>query len=217
MRVMKKVLALGIGALCVGTSVFAAELEWNYNGQAVAVGQNTPPPPPGCNSAEGDTSIAVTGNEVSVVFTNMHLQLDASVPALSGRKNCHIVIPTRIAKGYYLGRLDQKLNYSIHKTTGSTGLIQSRASFFEVPLGTLKVEAAATDSGVMEGTMNAASGAEFPVDAATWCKTYKDKAFEGNLIVDVSLDALRTDANQLINLSVDGRWRGIGEVYACPP
>jgi thioredoxin reductase len=105
MGVTRKVLALVIGPLCVSPSVFAAELEWNYNGQAVVVCQG------GDSATVNAPPIAFAGNEISLVFNNMHLQLNQPTSPNADRKNCHIIIPTRITKGHYLAELRQRFNF----------------------------------------------------------------------------------------------------------
>jgi hypothetical protein len=214
---MNKVIVLAISALFVSTPAFPAPLQLNYNGQAVAIGQNIPPPPPGCNSMTGDTPLTIAGNEISLVFKNMHLQLRGPGSPMSGRKSCRIVIPTRIDKGFYPTGLKQRLNYRIQKSTGPIGLIQSRAAFIGFPLSTIRIQAGATNSGVQQGIFNSSGTEMTPANIRRWCNTYKNKVFEGNLTIDVSINALRSQASQFININTDGRWRGISEVRACPP
>jgi hypothetical protein len=212
-----KAISLIIGALWAGAPACAAELEWNYNGQAIAIGQNTPPPPPGCDSSTGDTSIVVVGNEVGVVFTNMHLQLDAATPALSGRKNCHIVIPTQIAKGWYIASLRQKLTWAMQKTQGSTGQVESRARFSFLPLNSIRITKGPLEQGIFNESTDAIPNIILVTNPSFgWCLF--DRSFEANMVVDVSTNALRTDPNQVISTFIDGfdaRWDAIVGLQKC--
>lgn len=212
---MKKTIAIAFVSLFISSYAAAQQVEWNYNGKAVAKGQITQLGQ-GCDSEQGDTSFVVAGNEISVVFTNMNVELNDPYLPLSGRKNCKVVIPTRIAKGMYLGRLDQKLTYAINKTSGSMGTIRSSARFFDFSLGSIVINAQPSEVGMINSTKSASN--DFMMKAPSWCKTYKDKAFMGNLTLDMVVNGMRSHNSQVIGLFIDGydaRWTAVGGIYSC--
>jgi hypothetical protein len=76
------------------------------------------------------------------------------------------------------------------------------------------LQAKANDSGLLTGMINSSGSGLVPADVRNWCNIAR--AFEGNLVIDFSINALRSQPSQFINISADGRWRGIGKVRACP-
>lgn len=214
---LKTAMGLAIGTLFLGGSAFAADIKWNYNGQAIAVGQASPPGPPGCSGFGIDTFISEAGNDVSVSFTNMSVQLNSPAPPNAGRKNCHIVIPTQIAKGWYIASLRQKLTWAMQKTQGSTGQVESRARFSFLPLNSIRITKGPLEQGIFNESTDAIPNIILVTNPSFgWCLF--DRSFEANMVVDVSTNALRTDPNQVISTFIDGfdaRWDAIVGLQKC--
>lgn len=97
-------------------TLFAADIEWNYNNKASANGS-------GCSSQ--DTAFIAAGNEVSVIFSNLGINLTGlSDGRRVMRKGCDIDIPAKISQGRYVGRLDETLTWGYVQHGESEGRIQ---------------------------------------------------------------------------------------------
>jgi hypothetical protein len=214
---LKTAMGLAIGTLFVSGSVLADDIVWNYNGQATATGQANPPGPPGCSGFNNDTFIATAGNDLSVTFTNMNVNLNTATDPNSGRKNCRLVIPALIAKGLYLASLQQKLTWAIQKTGGSIGQVESRARFSFWNLNRINVTKGPNDVGIFNESTDATPNLIPVVNPSfTWC--ILDKDFTGTLVVDVSANALRSNPTQVISTFVDGydaRWDALVGIQKC--
>lgn len=125
-------LSLLAGGLLVSSVASAASISWHAH-RAVALGS-------GCNSSAGDTFFIANGNDLSVVFSSLGVNMPGgSGLPLAERKNCSLRVPATIASGFYVGELTQVLSYGVTKTRNALGGISSRATFFNAPASPLSV------------------------------------------------------------------------------
>lgn len=119
----KALLALTLWFVFLPTQQFAlAEMiEWNYNGKATASGT-------GCTAQ--DTFFISAGDEVSIIFSNLGVELDGYQQGeLEQRKFCRIKIPASIKPGYYLKDLSSSLLYGLVRSRGATAEVELQYRF----------------------------------------------------------------------------------------
>ena len=101
--------------------LIADAIEWNYNGKANAIGS-------GCSIE--DTFFISAGDEVSVIFSNLGIELDGPQERkLESRKFCRIKVPALIKKGYYLSGLNSSLIYGLVRSEGTEAQINMQYHF----------------------------------------------------------------------------------------
>jgi len=113
-------------------------VDWNYNGLAVAAGS-------GC-SGPGDTAFILPAeNQLTVIFTGMHVGLTAGQGSNSAIKSCSIVVPAKIKQPdptsfYYVAQLQETLQYGYVRTSLTNGKIAMASRFFNQPAGRIDVQ-----------------------------------------------------------------------------
>ncbi|NRA47450.1 MAG: hypothetical protein HRU09_21080 [Oligoflexales bacterium] len=121
---MKKVivhLAMVQFLLSTSKAAVAGAIEWDYNNKANAIGS-------GCSME--DTFFLSAGDEVSIIFSNLGVELDGSQDQrLEGRKFCRIKIPALIRQGYYLTDLNSSLLYGLVRSEGTEAHINLQYRF----------------------------------------------------------------------------------------
>ena len=106
-------------------------VDWNYNGLAVAAGS-------GC-SGPGDTAFILPAeNQLTVIFTGMHVGLTAGQGSNSAIRSCSIVVPAKIKQPdptsfYYVAQLQETLQYGYVRTSLTNGKIAMASRFFNQP------------------------------------------------------------------------------------
>jgi hypothetical protein len=116
---------LGVCFMLVGSLAYGQQsVIWDVNSpQTIIAGT-------GCQK-DFDAFAASNGNDLAVVFTRLGVDLPGGgSPVLADRKNCSVRVPATIAPGVYIGTLTQRLSYGVIKTSGSSGSIATRSSFF---------------------------------------------------------------------------------------
>jgi len=112
---------LGVSALT--SAVASAEsIEWDVE-RAVIAGT-------GCQK-DWDAFASTNGNDLSVVFTNLGVDLPGnSGSPLAARKNCTVRVPAEISQGLYIGELVQRVTYGVTKSARASGSVATRSTFF---------------------------------------------------------------------------------------
>ncbi len=115
-------------AYAADAAVTDASVTWNV---AAAVGAGT-----GCFLGV-DTMISVSGEDVSVVFTNLGVSLaGADGGPLRDTRTCTIKLPASVPLGLYPQKLEQSLTYGIRKTAGASVSLTATVTFFDVAIRT---------------------------------------------------------------------------------
>jgi hypothetical protein len=129
-RLPRMFFLLSLVSACFSVNMFASSpayagaIEWNTDAAIVAGS--------GCQK-DVDTFVIASGNDVSVVFSNLGFSLtDGS--GLVGNNVCNLRIPATIQAGLFISQLDQSMLYGVVKSPGSEGTLRNRARFFGIPL-----------------------------------------------------------------------------------
>jgi hypothetical protein len=80
-----------------------------------------------------DAFAAANGDDLSLVFTNLGVDMPAGEPdRLSDAKSCLVRIPAILPKGMYVGQFDRIVPMGVTKSAGSRGWVSSSLSFFGI-------------------------------------------------------------------------------------
>jgi hypothetical protein len=203
-----KILAGSLVSL-FATSALAAEVQWNFNNRAVAVGT-------ACKSmgADADTFFINAGNEFSVVFSRMGVSLGTEYGPNAERQNCTVRVPVRISKGMYIGELTQTLLYGVTKSARTSGEISARATFFNLPAASIRVPL--PYGRFMDDSLRTVSvKSDYRVNAPTWCSR---PGLEGMYAVNLATAGQRDAPNESIVMQIDGadlKFQAVAGFYYC--
>jgi hypothetical protein len=194
----------------IATSAFAAEVDWNFNGRAVAAGT-------ACKSMgdDADTFFITAGNEISVVFSRLGINLGDEYAPTAERHTCNIRIPVRIAKGHYIGRLEQTLLYGVTKSARSSAEISARATFFNKPAAFISrtfPRGVAMD----EALQTATSSQDYQVFAPSWC--VMSTGLNGMYSANLAIAGQRDNPYENLVVQVDGadiKFQAVAGWYRC--
>lgn len=174
-------------------------VDWNYNGQATANGS-------GCKPT--DTAFIAAGNELTVVFGGMGLQLSGP-GANSAIRSCSLVVPAKVKQPepgtfFYVTQLQETLSYGYVRTSMTSGKISMMSRLFNQPAGSL--------------SLNIPTPGEDPTDAPLIQRDSFSQIivfnpsgqscsddFEGNYVATISATAKRSGATQEILIDVPGQ------------
>lgn len=129
MNLKSAALAFGLASIATMSASTAkaapAAVKWDITGRTYVIAGT------GCQK-DVDAFAATNGNDLSVVFTNLGVNLpgDGSTRQLADRKTCSLRIPAEIQRGYYIGRLTQQFTYGVTKTAASSASVATRSTFF---------------------------------------------------------------------------------------
>lgn len=85
----------------------------------------------GCLAGVGTT---VTPDPLGVTVVAPDMKVDLKAPgATSQRKACVIRVPVEVPLGWYVARVDHRLNYSVTRTAGGTAAFSTSVSLFGTP------------------------------------------------------------------------------------
>jgi len=82
----------------------------------------------GC-AKDVDAFIMEAGNDLSIVFSNLGVELSDSFAPLAARKSCLAKVAARVASGYYVGTLEQKVSFGIVKSYNSEATVGVSSTF----------------------------------------------------------------------------------------
>jgi hypothetical protein len=192
------------------TAASAAEVAWNHNGQAVAIGS-------ACKSMgnDADTFFVTAGNDISVVFSRMGVNLGDEYAPTAERHTCNIRIPVRVAKGMYIGQLTQTLLYGVTKSARSSGEISARATFFNLPAANIRQvfpRGRAMDTALQAAT----SVQDYQVNAPSWCAF--STGMNGMYAINIAAAGQRDSTSDNLVLQVDGadiKFQATAGFYRC--
>ena len=125
-------------SLVVATSAFAqATIKWDTSRAASGGSKQQGSVSQQVCLKDQDTFFVDAGNTLSVILTNLGVNLSSGDPALTARGNCRIVVPAEVARGIYLADLTQTVTYGVVKGAGSSARISANSSFFGYTLPTI--------------------------------------------------------------------------------
>lgn len=189
---------------------FADAAIWDYNGQAVAAGQ-------GCNSRGpmADTFFVAAGEEISIVFSQMGVNLGDEYAPNGVRTNCSVRIPVQIARGRYIGELTQTFLYGVTKTPGTMGSVSARATFFDLPAARMVHQfrqGQRVDEPLIERTLHN----DYRVQADSWCLFRR--SLTGEYKLNIAISGQRNSPYESIIVQMDGadiKFEAIAGFYNC--
>lgn len=126
---MIKLALSALTAALVSQSAIAVQVEWQSD-RAMAFGN-------GCNSSAGDTFFVENGGDLSVVFSNLRIDLSAGSGPLSETKNCRFQVPFKLEPHFFPQSFVQQLTFGIVKTRSTKASIRYDSSIFFSPLPAL--------------------------------------------------------------------------------
>lgn len=185
----------------VGLSAFASTLEWNYNGQAVALGT-------GCNTdpANPNVHIVVAGEELSMVMDGFGVELSENTEANATRSACAVRVPIRVAPGYHLGRFVQNFLYDVEKSANASGSLTLRAAFFSLPAAQAERKFAAGEV-YDERSSRSSLSVDYSTASQSWCQL--SRPVEGEYKLNMSLNAMRSSPSETISIQLEGSTIGV--------
>jgi hypothetical protein len=101
-------------------------VEWNYNGKAKAHGSGCLP---------GSFQIIPAGEEMSVIFSELGVDLQGRGGPKKQTKTCKLMIPLKITKGYALKKLPQTLIYGYIREEGTSGEVSVESRYHNIHAG----------------------------------------------------------------------------------
>ena len=115
----------GSGLVLSGVTGYAQQsVIWDVNSPSTIIAGS------GCQK-DVDAFASTNGNDLAIVFTRLGVDLPGGgSPVLADRKNCTVRVPTTVAPGIYIGQLTQRISYGVTKTSGATGSVATRSTFF---------------------------------------------------------------------------------------
>lgn len=205
-------LGIVLAGLTLAPALAAGDVvDWNYNYQAVAIGT-------ACNSttAYPDTFFVTAGPEISVVFSNMGINLGDEYAPLAERHTCNVRIPVRVAKGLYIGELKQTFIYGVTKSAGALGGISARATFFDLPAARFS-HSFPSWNWIDEPMLTRTISNNYRVNAPSWCiPPFND--LHGTYKLNLAVTGQRQSPYNNIIVQIDGadiKFEAVAGIYNC--
>lgn len=166
----------------------ASDVLWNYNGMMMIAGSGCPPE---------NTLILSSGDESSVFVKNFGLSLENESAPNSAWISCHVRIPLKVAKGYYVRMIHYSFIYGVKKSADSWGRISARISFMDSQSTVFKDDfrsGRAVDEPLLEKRMRP----DFSEMAEAWCADGGGKS--GDFKIAFEMWARRSDPRDFITM-----------------
>lgn len=209
---MKKLLlpiALGIFST---TSLANQVIEWNYNGKARALGT-------GCRKVPGrtgDTEFIEAGNEMSVIFSRLGVELTGHAGGKKvAKKTCRIIIPTKVRSGWYMAEMQQTLTYGYERTENTEGKVSLVSQFYNQSAGRIqqKIPTRGYDR-YSEPFVQKSKTTRWRV-RPNWCLR---RDYKGNFKANLAVNGYRKSTSKDLVVQIDGhdiRFDAIGTPALC--
>lgn len=104
-----------------GLNAQAAAIQWDTSTATMAGS--------GCTK-DADGFIMEHGNDVSISFSNLGVNLNSFRAQFNQRSTCTVRLSARIPPGYYISQVAQKIEYGVTKTANTSARIAMSSSFF---------------------------------------------------------------------------------------
>lgn len=183
-------------------------IQWNYNGGANALGS-------GCNN--GDTDFIEAGNEMSVIFSNLGVELSGWAGGKRlAKKTCRLIIPTKVRAGYYMAKLRQTMTYGYNRTAGTDGKISVVSKFYDQAAGYILRNVPTPGKDLWDEPWLEAQTSSNWLVRPGWCRR---SDYMGNFKANLSVTGYRRSTNQDIVIQIDGhdiRFDAMGTPLLCP-
>lgn len=198
-----------IFAALLSLSAHAEDVIWNYNGQAIATGT-------GCDPT--NAMVLTAGNEVTVVLTEISVNLGDEFAPNSARINCTVRIPVKIARGLYIGEVKHVIRYGITKSRNASGSFSARLAYLDAPALSFEDRFPVyqrMDEPIIERVLSG----DFRAMREKWCGRSTDTAGAVNLTLRLNASRSTTSEHIVIDGMRDGEGLrlegGVSGVYNC--
>lgn len=84
------------------------------------------------NGCTASATLVADGAGFKVAFREMAINLNGA-GALSDRRVCSIRVPVDIPSGYYIARINQKVDYAVDRSAGAKAALSTQATMFGLP------------------------------------------------------------------------------------
>ncbi|MBI2602431.1 MAG: hypothetical protein HYW48_05180 [Deltaproteobacteria bacterium] len=208
-----KLVAFAAGLLLTGSAFAADVIEWNFNGQANALGS-------GCRKdagRPGDTDFISAGNDVSVLFSRLGVSLTGDAGgAKVASKTCRFAIPTKVRAGYYIGRLQQTITYGYERNSGTSGKVSAATTFYGQTAGNLLRNI--PTPGLDQWSVPFAEVRHTSLWRVnpSWCLR---SDYKGNFMANLAVNGYRESTKRDIVIQINGhdiRFDAVGFPLLCP-
>ena len=156
-------------------------------------------------SKDNDTFLIGNGDQLTVILTNLGIQLPAGDQALTGRANCRLAIPVEAARGRYAADLEQTVTYGLVKGSGSSVSVAVKSTFFGYPVNPLnKLYRFGTVQNIPLETATRTD--RFVVDSrpGSWWYRWCGITPRGIYTADLAVAAEKADSFEDVQASIDG-------------
>lgn len=210
-------LSFGTAVIGIVTSMLAATMPaaaQNFGGQTIHWDtDNAVLGGSGCRK-DVDAFIMEAGNDVSIVFSNLGVELADQYAPLQARKSCLARIGARIANGYYVGTLSQNVSFGIVKSPNSEATIGVRSNFagYNLPPLNVKVGRNRRASGEIE---TASREDDFIVMGRRWCGRNIPVTYQAQLTAAGSRASIYDSVISQID-GLDVRFEATAGLFVCP-
>ncbi len=99
---------------------YGSPITWNHNGRAQTKGSGCP---------RGSTEIITAGDEMSIVFSEMGVELGAQSTKRVARKVCRLMVPVKVNPHYFLRSFEQNLSYGYSREKQTSGKIRVTSKY----------------------------------------------------------------------------------------
>lgn len=209
---MKKV-GLCLAGIVFASSAWASDIiQWNYNGQARALGSGCMKKP----GRAGDTEFITAGNEVSVIFSRLGVELSGNGGRRAGKKTCRMAIPTKVRSGYYIGKLSQTITYGYERNSGTEGKIVVATSFYNQRAGKIVRKIPTPGLDQWSEPFAEAKFKSYWRVRPNWCLR---RDYKGNFKANLAVNGYRRSTSRDIIIQIDGhdiRFEAFGKPLLCP-
>lgn len=167
-------------------------MDWNYDGKASGKGK-------GC---EGRAVEFITaGNEISVIFSKMGIELQPNTTKREVHLSCTIDIPAKVRGGNFVTQLNEQYVYGYVRTEGTQGEIILNTKFEQENAGKIRTQ-------IPTPGYDPLTAPYIPKQVQTnwrvkpsWC-TGRD--FKTRLVMNLDIRAHRKNTNSSIVVTADG-------------
>lgn len=154
---------------------------------------------------DSDTFLIGNGDQLTVILTNLGVQLPSGDFALTARANCRLAIPVEAARGRYAADLEQTVTYGLVKGSGSSVSVAVKSTFFGYPVNPLnKLYRFGTVQNIPLETATRTD--RFLVDTrpGSWWYRWCGVTPRGVYTADLAVAAEKANAYEDVQASIDG-------------
>ncbi len=167
----------------------------------------------GCRK-DVDAFVMEAGNDISIVFSNLGIELADQYAPMQARKSCLARINARVANGYYIGTLTQNVSFGVVKTLNSEATIGVRSNFGGYNLQPLNVVFGRNRRASGE-IQTASRQDDFIVQGRGYCGRKFPVSYQAQLTAAASRASMQDSVISQID-GLDVRFEATAGLFMCP-